>query len=414
MSQPPKPTLEALRIERPERPANRARPRWPWIVVLLLLVAGGLGIAAWQRAKVSLVVTAPAVPASGGAARNTVLNASGYVTARRQATVSSKATGKVVEVMLEEGMRVEAGQVLARLDTSNVEASLRLAQAQALSARRAMGETEAQLDRAELELKRIRPLAAQQIASPSDLDRAEADVKSFRARLALQEQEQSVAEHQVNVWKLELEDRTIRAPFAGIVVSKNAQPGEMISPISAGGGFIRTGIGTLVDMTSLEIEVDVNEGYINRVTPGQKVTAKLDAYADWEIPAKVIAIIPTADRQKATVKVRIGFEHLDPRILPDMGVKVAFEGEDRSAASTPATGVLVPREAIRQADGRDVVWVVLDHKVERRAIQWDKHQTASGGTVTVSAGLTAGEEVVVRGPATLSEGDQVRTGKETK
>ena len=398
-------SLDALKIDRPQEPERRPRP-WFWLVLLVSLVGAAL-VGAWmKRSRALLVTSIAAVPIQGSAA-GTVLNASGYVTARRQATVSSKATAKVIEVLIEEGTQVEAGQVLARLDTSNVQASLRLAQAQVLSAKRAMGETQAQLERAELDFKRIQPLAAQKIASPSDLDRAEADVKSLRARLALQEQEKVVTEHQVAVWNQEMEDRVIRAPFTGMVISKNAQPGEMISPISAGGGFIRTGIGTVVDMSSLEIEVDVNESYINRVTAGQRVAAKLDAYPDWELPAKVIAIIPTADRQKATVKVRIGFDQLDRRILPDMGVRVAFRADEPAGSS--AAGVRIPRAAIRQADGRDVVWVMRDGRVERRAIQCASSSNETNATV--QAGLSAGERVVVEGPPTLSEADRVREKK---
>ena len=255
----------------------------------------------------------------------TVLNASGYVTARRQATVSSKVTGKVIEILIEEGMEVEEGQVLARLDVSNVGAGLRLAEAQLGAARSTVRETEVRRDQAGIELRRQEKLVAERDRQPGG-----AGPGAGRARCpggaasTASERTSAVAERQVAVWRQQMEDRTIRAPFAGIVVAKNAQPGEMISPISAGGGFTRTGIGTVVDMSSLEIEVDVNEAYINRVRADQPVSATLDAYPDWRIPCHVIAVIPTADRQKATVEVRIGFDELDPRILPDMGVKVEF------------------------------------------------------------------------------------------
>jgi RND family efflux transporter MFP subunit len=212
-----------------------------------------------------------------------------------------------------------------------------------------------------------------------------------------------VAERQVALWRQELEDRVIRAPFDGVVVAKNAQPGEMISPISAGGGFTRTGIGTVVDMSSLEIEVDVGEAYIQRVRPGQAVEATLDAYPDWKIPARVIAIIPTADRQRATVEVRVGFERLDPRILPDMGVKVAFRDQPGTAATTNA--VLIPKQAVRASDGRDTVLVYADAQVERRAVQLGGER---GADVLIRAGLTAGDKVVIEGPAQLEDGDRVK------
>jgi RND family efflux transporter MFP subunit len=211
----------------------------------------------------------------------------------------------------------------------------------------------------------------------------------------------------VAIWQQQLEDMVIRAPFTGIVTSKDAQPGEMISPMSAGGSFTRTGICTLVDMNSLEIEVDVNESYINRVRPDQPVEAVLDSYPEWRIPARVIAIIPTADRQKATVRVRVGFEQLDPRILPEMSVKVAFQsaGEAAPIQSVPT----VPARAIRQHNGNHVVWVVHDGRVERRAVT---PGTARGDQMTIAAGIRDGERVVVEGAGDLVDGQQVREEKE--
>jgi RND family efflux transporter MFP subunit len=351
--------------------------------------------------------------AAGGA--ETLLNASGYVTARRDATVSSKVTGKVIEVLVEEGMKVEVGQVLARIDSSNVEKSLHLAEAQAEAARKSQEETKANLEKAERDFRRISRLAVDKIASPSDLDRAEAEAKSLQARLERQVADVTVAEREVALWKQQLDDTIIRAPFAGIVISKNAQPGEMISPMSAG-GFTRTGICTIVDMTSLEIEVDVNESYINRVKPGQPVEATLDSYPDWQIPAKVIAIIPTADRQKATVKVRVGFEKLDPRILPDMSVKAAFQNVTPTASPDSSDGrssgmkggVTVPKAAIGQRDGRDIVWVVREGRAERRAVTIGMTR---GDEVSIAAGLSSGERVVVEGGTSLEEGGRVTEAK---
>lgn len=320
-----KATLDRLRID---RSVAAAKPL-SWLVpALLVLVVAAIGIVWWMKqpkaAAVQAVVVAREAPAAGGAQNTTLLNASGYITARRSATVSSKVTGKVSEVLVEEGMKVEQGKVLARLDSSNVKASLRLAEAQLQRARRSMEETKPNLEFATQELKRFTDLAARKAVSDSDLRRSETELKALEARLARQMAEIAVAEGEVEQWKQQFDDTIIRAPFGGVVTSKNAQPGEMISPMSVG-GFTRTGICTIVDMSSLEIEVDVNESHINRVQPGGRVEATLDAYPDWRIPAKVIAIIPTADRQKATVKVRIGFDQLDPRILPEMAVKVAFQ-----------------------------------------------------------------------------------------
>ncbi len=404
---PPKPKLDDLRIERRPTPAPKALRGWP-----VAIGVGGLILAAaaiWWFARpsaieVRTVLARQTASSRGGGAEHTVLNASGYVTARRQATVSAKVTGKVIEVLFEEGMKVKEGQVLARLDDTNVKASLDVAQAQLVSAKVTLEETKASLKQADLEFRRVGDLAQHHIASQSDLDLAEANAMTLRARLARQEKDVTTADRQVALWQQQMEDMIIRAPFDGIVTTKDAQPGEMISPISAGGGFTRTGIGTIVDMASLEIEIDVNESYINRVEPGQPVEATLDAYSDWKIPCKVIAIIPTADRQKSTVKVRVGFDKLDPRILPEMSVKVAFH---EAAGSGPAMvrTVTVPKAAVQQKDGHDVVLVVQNGHAERRAV------TVSSSTsdeAVVVAGLSAGERVVVDAPANVSDGTKIR------
>jgi RND family efflux transporter MFP subunit len=404
-----KPSLDQLRIERRE---ERGRPGFRWLPPLLLALIA-LGAAAWffgaRQAPAAEVRTAVA---RGAQSREgaTVLNASGYVTARRQATVSAKFTGRVTEVLIEEGMAVAAGQVLARLDDSNLRPALALAEAQLVSAQRGAQETEALLTEARLNLERSTQLVERKLASAAELDRSRALARSLEAQLQRKQADVDVAARQVDIYRQQLEDSIIRAPFAGVVVAKNAQPGEMISPISAGGGFTRTGIGTIVDMASLEIEIDVNEAYINRVNSGQAVVATLDAYPDWKIPCHVIAIIPTADRQRATVGVRVGFDALDPRILPDMGVKVAFQ--DAGAAADPgaadplaASGVLVPADAVRREQGRDYVFVVREGFAERRAV------AAAGernGSVLVQSGLEPGENVVIEGPSNLADGTAVR------
>jgi RND family efflux transporter MFP subunit len=304
-------------------------------------------------------------------------------------------------------MKVKEGQVVARLDDTNVKASLDVAQAQLESAKTAVEETRAQLKQAEQEFQRATNLAKKNIESQSDLDKAESDEKSLAARLARQQRDITVAERQVDLWRQQMDDMVIRAPFAGIVTTKDAQPGEMISPVSAGGGFTRTGIGTIVDMDSLEIEIDVNESYINRVEPGQPVVATLDAYPDWKIPCKVIAIIPTADRQKSTVKVRVGFDKLDPRILPEMAVKVAFR-ETGGGTATAIRAVMIPKGAVQSQDGRDIVFVVQNGRAERRAVTVTDTQ---GDDSVLSAGVSAGENVIVDPPAGLTDGTAVKATK---
>ena len=378
------------------------------VVLVFLAVLGAAGWFLVNRVQAEAVRTAAVSAESTGAtSAGAVLNASGYVTARRRATVSSKVTGKVLEVRVEEGQAVRRGQVLARLDDSQTRSALAVAEAQLGAARRVAAEDEARLREAELTLKRRADLLKEGVVGRAELDAAEAQVESFKARIALAQQQVEVAQSQVAMRRTDLDDMVVRAPFDGVAISKDAQPGEMISPVSAGGGFTRTGICTIVDMSSLEIEVDVSESYINRVRPKQPVEAILDAYPDWRIPTHVITTVPSADRQKATVKVRIGFEKLDPRILPDMGVKVSFLSERTAeeAAAPPRQRLTVPKAAVRSADGRDVVFVVKEDRVERRAI---KVGAAQGEQVEVVSGLTAGERVVVEGPASLADGARVK------
>ncbi len=398
----PRPTLDDLRIERNGEPESSFR-LWATVIAVLVLALIA-GVAFWLKRPGGIPVRTVLVrEATGNGIERTVLNASGYVTARRQATVSSKITGKVTEVLVEEGMRVEEGQVLARLDDTNVKTSLRLAEAQLVSATNALAETRVRIREADQELQRQAGLIKNKIATQADYDHAEAALLALKARLEQQEADVIVAGKQVAYWQQQLDDTIIRAPFTGIVTSKNAQPGEMISPISAGGGFTRTGICTIVDMESLEIEIDVNESYINRVRPGQPVEATLDAYSDWKIPCKVIAIIPTADRQKSTVKVRVGIDKLEPRILPEMSVKVAFR---EAGGSGPLAGrtVIIPKAAVQQQDGRNVVLVVQGGHAERRAVTVS---STRADEMVVSAGVAAGERVILDWPKGLSDGAAV-------
>ncbi|HSG01857.1 MAG TPA: efflux RND transporter periplasmic adaptor subunit, partial [Vicinamibacterales bacterium] len=389
--------LAALRIDHGQ--ARKSRRWLGWLVAIVVLA--GAGAYYWTTRPRPIEVQTATVTERAAGTQAAVLNASGYVTARRRATVSSKITGKVVEVNVEEGMRVREGQVLARLDDSVIRASLGLAHAQVEASRRAATEAEVRLKEAQLTLDRRMQLLKDRVVTQADVDAAQAEVDSLKARIFALGQQVTVAEQQVVVTETNLADTVIRAPFSGVAISKDAQPGEMVSPVSAGGGFTRTGICTIVDMSSLEIEVDVSESYINRVKDGQAVTAVLDAYPDWQIPARVITTIPAADRQKATVLVRIAFEELDPRILPDMGVKVTFLREADEApleAARPVT--LVPKASVRVEGDRAYVFVLTPGSlVERRAV-------TTAGTdadrIEVIAGLTAGERVVVSPPENLT------------
>ena len=412
--------LASLKIDPAQRQAGGRV--WGWVVIIIVLIAAGGGAAWWATTESPVLVDAAAVETrTSGVVAGAVLNASGYVTARRRATVSSKMTGKIVEVTVEEGMHVRQGQVLARLDDSQIRAAYELYAAQLAAAGKAIEESEVRLKQALLTLARRQQLHSEGVVGQADVDDAQAEVDSLKARIVLARQQQEVASRQLAVQKTQLDDTIIRAPFSGVAISKDAQPGEMVSPVSAGGGFTRTGISTIVDMSSLEIEVDVNESYIGRVTPNQKATAVLDAYPDWQIPAHVITTIPTADRQKATVLVRLAFdpstssgstratsrgEQLDPRILPDMGVKVAFHGTDAPAPTSSRGVILAPRTAIRTDAGTSVVFVVGgDGRAERRAVKLGAEREEK---VEVVSGLSGGDQVVLSPPAELGDGMRVK------
>jgi RND family efflux transporter MFP subunit len=406
----PSDRINQLKIDRSvPPPAKRA---WLLPAVVAVAVAGALVLWLFSGpdSAAVLVETDVARKPPSIAAASSVLDASGYVVARRQATVSSKVTGKVREVFIEEGMRVEKDQVVATLDDATQQAQLALAVAQADSARAALAEIEAQLRNARLERDRLRDLAERDLTSKSSLDTAEAVYDELAARLGTGEENIEVALSNVALAEDAVSNMTIRAPFAGMVVSKNAQPGEMISPVSAGGGFTRTGICTIIDTDSLEIEVDVNESYIQRVSAGQRVSAVLDAYPDWRIPAEVIAIVPTADRQKATVRVRIGFLERDERVLRDMGVKVSFLGDEtRGNPAAEVQGVMIAGEALRSDSDGDFVWLVRRDAVERRSVVLsglrDRPQ------VLVTSGLVTGDTVVRTASRALTSGQAIRTGE---
>jgi len=404
MTDTEKPNLSDLKIDHQARSSDGGNRRLLLIAAAILvtiavtavLIVGGSSV---TTVEVAIARSAP----TGGAA--TVLNASGYVEPRRKATVSSKITGKVTEVLVDEGMVVKEGQVLAQLDDSDARRRYEAIRAQRNVARAAIEELEVNLADAERTLRRTQELRGQGVASLQDLDSATAAVDALRAKLRVARSSLDAAEAQLAVSAQDLENYTVRAPFAGIAVSKDAQPGEMVSPVSAGGGFTRTGISTIVDMESLEIEVDVNESHIAKVTPGQPADAVLDAYPEWHIPATVRTVIPTADRQKATVKVRLTFDELDPRILPDMGVKVAFRETVQEDPTTNPAQSLVPKDSVRTENGQTIVFVVEDETIDRRAVSVGK---SIGNDIEIMAGVTPGDIVVVSESDGLGDGQKVK------
>ncbi len=407
--------LEQLRIDPASREdAGGSERRWvpaAIVAVVVVLVAAGVGyyMLRGQRFDVEAATAAPPATAAGPAA---ILQATGYVTARRQATVSAQITGTLTQVLIEEGERVKAGQVLARLDDTAQRAAVAQSAAQVQAAQALELQYQAQLEQARRDLKRNQDLIDRHLVSQQALETAATQVRTLEAQVAAQQKQVRLAMAAERGSQVQLDYTTVRAPFTGVVTAKAAQAGEIVSPISAGGGFTRTGVGTIVDMDSLEIEVDVNEAYIHRVHADQPAEAVLDAYADWTIPAHVIAIVPTADRSKATVKVRVALDQKDPRILPDMGVRVSFLEEAAkkkgSEPAEPPAGVLVPTSAIVDRDGHSTVFTINGDQV--KAVTVTAGQTY--GDLRLVQGLTSGTRVVRTPPSELKDGSRVSVNKQ--
>src|SRR3977135_3758012 len=390
----PRHDLGSLRIGEGQRKGSGMGKRVLYAAIPVLIFAGIMVAAfALHNQKPVVEVAAASKPDAGGP--QTALNASGSITPRRRATIAAKITGRVTGVFFDEGTRVAQGQLLATLDDSDVKRSLDSSKADRDASQAAIADFEVQLKNAQILLRRAEQLQKAGVQTQEALDNAATAADSLKAKIALAKQQVAASEARIAVAQQAVDNCTIRAPFAGVVVSKDAQVGEMVSPNSAGGGFTRTGIATIVDMRSNEIEVDVNESYIAKVAAGQEVTATLDAHPDKPFPAKVRTIIPTADRLKATVKVRITILNLGKYdfILPDMGVKVAFlenekpvpkvKGKDKG----PEAVAFIPKSAVRSEAGSSFVFLFHDGKVERRAVRLG---TERGADVAVLAGVAPG------------------------
>lgn len=402
--------LRELRINRDDAP--QPRRRWPWIVggiVLLLVLLAAVGAWMGKNRPVEVETATATAPGAGGNA--SVLDATGYVVARRMATVSAKVPGRVREVLIEEGQTVREGETIATLDPIDAEQQRALARSQVDAARSQGASLQAQLREAEAQASRLGALVRQQLVSKAQYDQAIAQRDTLRAQLATARQNTVVAERSLRIAAQGVDNNIVRAPFDGVVIAKAAQPGEIVSPMAAGGGFTRTGIGTIVDMDSLEVEVDVGESYIGRVRPGMPVEATLNAYPDWKIPAEVIAIIPTADRAKATVKVRIKLNQKDPRIVPDMGVKVSFLEEAKPGDTGRRAGVRIPAAAVVERDGKPVVFVVGD-KDTVAMTPVSVGEKMGDADVQVMSGVEAGATVVVSPPDTLQNGSRIKAKAE--
>ena len=401
--------LGSLRIDDHHRSGGNWGKRLAIFFGLLVVLSGltGAVFTLWNQKPVVEVVTVQKSANNGG--REALLNASGYVTPRRRATIAAKITGRVTGVFFDEGTHVSEGQLLATLDDSDTRKALDAAKADYEASKAAIADYEVQLRNARTQLHRAEQLQNAGVQTQEQLDNATTNVDSLQAKIALAKSQVISSETRIHEAQQAVDNCTIRAPYTGIVVSKDAQVGEMVSPVSAGGGFTRTGIATIVDMNSNEIEVDVNESFIARVQPGQPVTAILDAYPDWEIPSRVRTIIPSADRQKATVKVRVSFLKLDPRILPDMGIKVTFLGaEQKKQPGADAAAILIPQSAVHDENGKSIVFLVKDDKTERRAVTLGGNR---GSDREVIAGVSVGDTVVTKAPANLRDGQTVEIRK---
>jgi RND family efflux transporter MFP subunit len=398
--------LNQLRIDRGSSSApSHAGKLWLAGIVTVLVIAAVV-VWFWTRPGAVKVHIALGQAINGSESAGSILDASGYVVARRQATVASKITARMVELDIEEGDHVKAGQVIAKLDDTNIRAALNQSSAQLDFAKASLAETQVNLANAQRDYERQKTLLQGHFVSQAAVDNSQTTFDGLRAQLATQRSNVDVVAEAVKVAERNLDDTIVRAPFSGIVTVKAAQPGEMVSPISAGGGFTRTGIGTIVDMDSLEFQVDVNENFINKVRTDQKVSAKLNAYPDWQIPGHVIAVIPTADRSKGTVTVRIALDQKDSRVLPEMGVRVSFLAEAAAGADTkPVSGVSVPINAVQGSGETGVVFILRGDIVERRAVRLG---ASSGDNATVLSGLTAGDRVVLGDMSQLKDGAKVR------
>jgi RND family efflux transporter MFP subunit len=404
----PKPDLGALRIDDSHRKPRNTGKRVA-IVLLVFVVLAGIAAAAYAFRSTTPVVDVTTASKAEVGGRAALLNASGYVTPRRRATIAAKITGRVTSVHFDEGTHVQEGQLLATLDDSDVQRALESAKADRDTSQAAIADYQVQLKNAETELNRAQKLQAAGVETQQALDSAIMTADSLRAKIALAKQTVLGSAARINEAQQAVDNTVIRAPYAGIVVSKDAQVGEMVSPVSAGGGFTRTGIATIVDMKSLEMEIDVSESYIARVTQGQRVKAFLDAYPDRELGGYVRTVIPTADRQKATVKVRITFDKIEDFILPDMGIKVTFLGDEEIKKSgAPAPVALVAQDAIRSDGEQKIVYLLKNDHAERRAV---KVGGTRGSDAEILAGLAPGDTVILKPLDSLKDGQAVEIRK---
>jgi RND family efflux transporter MFP subunit len=388
------PDLSSLRIDRRDQPATTApggRRRLIWILAAVVLVGTGALLLLRPRPAEVRVATVEA-SGGGGVVSGGGITANGYVVARTKASVSAKIPGRMAYLGVSEGTRVRRGQVIARIENADYFAALNSARAQ-------LAQIQVELAQARRDLERARSLREQNVLAEADLENRATRVQSLEAQ-------RNAARAQVALAAATLENTNVRAPFDGTVLRKDAEVGEIVAPASAGGGLTRTAIVTMADLGTLEVEVDVNEAYIAQVRNGQSARITLDAYPDTSFSGSVRQVVPTADRQKATVQVKVAILDRDPRILPEMGAKVEFVTPTGQAAAAPvARRVLVPQSAVQRTAGGVRVWVVENDKVASRAVEVGRSR---GENVEIRSGLAGGERVVLDPAARLRDGSRVR------
>ena len=388
------PDLSSLRIRRDDAPAGPPRGRVTGIVIAVIVLLGGTAAFVALRPRPIAVETAQATATGGGTMSAAGITANGYVVARTKASVSAKVPGQLEYLGVHEGSHVRRGEVIARTQSNQEQAALAAAKAE-------VAQAEAQVLQAKRDLDRAEALAKQQVLSTADLDNA-------RTRYNVAEAQLKSARAQVQLADVNLENTRVRAPFEGTVLRKDAEVGEIVAPASAGGGLTRTAIVTMADLATLEVEVDVNEAYISQVGGTQPARITLDAYPDTSFSGVVRQVVPTADRQKATVLVKVSILDRDPRILPEMGAKVVFTRAEAPAGAAPPLRVLVPSAAVLGASGAAKVWIVEDGRARLRAVEVGPER---GGQIEVRRGLAGGETVVLKPPAQLKEGAQVKVAR---
>jgi RND family efflux transporter MFP subunit len=403
------PDLSRLKISRdaPSR-ASRQALRRNAILAVVAVVLIGAGFLWTRRATGLEVAIALAEVVGEGRGEGIGITANGYVVARTQASVSSRITGRLAFLGVEEGSVVRRGEIVARLENDDYQAVVRQAQAEVLRAQAALVEAEATRDQLARDLRRSRSLLEDSLASEREVEDFEARLTAAEARVGVQEAMVQSAEASVGVAEANLENTYIRAPFNGTVLRKDAEVGEVVAPVATGGGLTRGAVVTMADLETLEVEVDVNEAYIAQIASGQPTRITLDAYPDSSYMGEVRQIVPTADRQRATVLVKVSILEDDPRILPEMGARVDFVEQaagDIADSTTQPSRVFVAAEAVRDESGQPVVWVVRDGRVYRVLVEAGP---VSGGRREIRDGLSGGEQVVVEGPEELEDGAAVR------